>query len=149
MKLTQSIAALLIASFAGCSGYRLPVGYVKVDPPYDVRFRAVSADGSALTYRTEPNPENGDLVFWEKAVTNRLVEVRGYQLTDRQDVTNQSGASGVEMTFDYTQTGLDYVYLVALFVRGDRVHVFEAAGRRDTFTTDLPEIRKAIADWPL
>ncbi|HOL24823.1 MAG TPA: hypothetical protein PK235_00905 [Phycisphaerae bacterium] len=150
MRLAKYIAALLPAiCLYGCTGYRLPAGYVKVEPTYDVQFRAVSAEGSALTYRIEENPENGNLAFWEKAATNRLVEVRGYQLTDRQEVRNEHGTPGVEMTFDYSQIGIDYVYLLTMFVRGDRVHVFEAAGPRETFTPDLPAIRKAIAEWPL
>jgi hypothetical protein len=139
----------LILSAAGCSGYRLPAGYVKVDPPWDAQFKAVSAEGSALVYRTEENPENGNLAFWEKAVTNRLVDVGGYQRTDRQEIRNQNGVPGVELTFNRAQVGADYVYVLALYVRGNRVHVLEAAGPKDKFTADLPEIRKAILDWPL
>ncbi len=141
-------AGLLVTLTAGCS-HRLPAGYVKVDPPWDARFKAVSAEGSALTYRVESNPENGNLAFWEKATTNRLVEIGGYRRTDRQEIRNQNGAAGVQMTFDYAQVGVDYIYVLALYVRGDRVHVIEAAGPKDKFSADLPEIRKAITDWPL
>jgi hypothetical protein len=150
MQPTKFIAAALLALLAaGCSGYRLPAGYVKVDPPWDARFKAVSAEGSALIYRTEENPENGNLAFWEKAVTNRLVDVGGYQRTDRQEIRNKSGVPGVELTFEHAQVGVDYLYVLALYVRGGRVHVLEAAGPKDKFTPDLPDIRKAIIDWPL
>lgn len=150
MRTMKYTAAALLALFAaGCSGYRLPAGYVKVDPPGDARFKAVSAEGSALIYRTEENPENGNLAFWEKAITNRLVDVGGYQLNGRQDIRNKNGTPGVEMTFDRAQVGMSYVYVLALYVRGDRVHVLEAAGPKDKFTADLPEIRKAIIEWPL
>jgi len=144
-----AFAGLLMLLAAGCTGYRLPAGYVKVEPPWDAHFKAVSAEGSAMTYRTEENPKNGNLAFWEKAATNRLVEVGGYQRTDRQDICNKNGTPGVQMTFNYAQVGVDYVYVLALYVRGDRVHVLEAAGPKDKFTPDLPEIRKAIIDWPL
>jgi hypothetical protein len=144
-----AVVVLLILLAAGCSGYRLPAGYVKVDPPYDARFKAVSAEGSALIYRTEENPENGNLTFWEKAVTNRLVDVGGYQRTDRQDIHNQNGTPGVELTFAHAQVGVDYLYVLALYVRGNRVHVLEAAGPKDKFTADLPAIHKAFLEWPL
>ena len=150
MQSTKYIAvAILGVLAAGCTGYRLPAGYVKVEPPWDARFKAVSADGSALTYRTEENPKNGNLAFWEKAVTNRLVEVGGYQRTDRQDIHNKNGLAGVQMTFSYAQVGVDYVYVLGLYVRGDRLHVLEAAGPKDKFAADLPEIHKAIIEWPL
>lgn len=142
-------AVLCITLSAGCSGYRLPAGYVKVDPPWDARFKAVSAEGSALTYRVEQNPENGDLAFWEKAITNQLVEVRGYQRTAREEIRNRNGTPGVQMTFDYNQVGVEYVYVLGLYVRWGSVHVIEAAGPKDKFTTDQPEISKAIRDWPL
>jgi hypothetical protein len=150
MSITKYVVVGLLALFAaGCSGYRLPAGYVKVDPPFDARFKAVSAEGSALIYRTEENPENGNLTFWEKAVTNRLVDVGGYQRTDRQDIHNKNGTPGVELTFTHAQVGVDYLYVLALYVRGNRVHVLEAAGPKDKFAADQPAIHKAFLEWPL
>ncbi len=146
--LRRCLPLALAALTVGCQ-YPLPPGYVKVDPPWDVDFRAVSAEGSALTVRTEENPENGDLAFWEKAVRTRLVDVRGYKLAERKDVTHKGGTSGVEMTFDYVADGTDYSYLLTMFVKGDRVHLLEAAGVKEQIEPDLAAIRKSIHDWPL
>ena len=132
----------------GCQ-HTLPPGYVKVDPPWGFDFRAVSADGSALTSRIEENPENGDLAFWEKAITSRLVDVRGYQLAERTEVTLAQKTPGIEMTFDYTRDGIDYLYLLNLCVKGDRVRVFEAAGEKEKIVPELSAIREAIREWPL
>jgi hypothetical protein len=41
-----------------------------------------------------------------------------------------------------------YQYVVVCFVKGDRVHVFEAAGLKEKLAADLPELEKAILDWP-
>lgn len=139
-------AALMLA--VGCR-YPLPPGYVKVDPPRDVKFKAVSAEGSALTLRTEKNPENGDLAFWEKAITTRMTDVRGYKLANRKEVKHSNKTPGVELVFDYSREGMDYTYLVTLFIRMDRVYVFEAAGLKDKLAGDLDEIRKAIEQWPM
>lgn len=148
MKMICSAAGLLTAGMlTGCAG-KLPAGYVKARADYGLDLRAVSAEGSALTLRTEENPENGDLVFWEKAVHTRLTEVRGYQAVRRTEIRNGS-TSGIELTYDYTRAGVDYGYLVAILVRGSRVYVFEAAGPKPGFTADGPELRKAITAWPL
>ena len=139
-------AAPLIVALAGCTP-PLPKGYVRVDPSYGYDYRAVSAEGSALTMRTESNPENGDLAFWEKLVTERLTQVRGYLLKERREVTAGS-RKGLELTFEYTREGTAYLYTLTCFVSGREVRVFEAAGERDKLTADLPVIRQTIAAWP-
>ncbi|MBN1489391.1 MAG: hypothetical protein JXA69_05685 [Phycisphaerae bacterium] len=144
----QSITAASLALIcAGCA-HTLPAGYVKVDPGHAYRFRAVNADGAAFTLRTEENPENGDLVFWGKAIKRNLVDIKGYKLADERDVALRSAADAREMTFDYKRAGKEYTYLLTLVVSGRRVHIFEAAGEKERVAADLPEIRKVIAEWP-
>lgn len=132
----------------GCS-YPLPKGYVQAPVPYNARCRAVSADGSALMWSTESNPENGDLAYWEKAIQTRLIEVGGYTLDGRRDIANDRGLEGLEMVFTIHRDGMDYTYMVSLFIRGRTLHLFEAAGWKDRFMPDIPEIQKSIAAWPL
>ncbi len=138
----------LIALAGGCQ-YALPPGYVKVDPSWNTRFRAVSAEGSAITLRNESNPENGDLTFWKKAVKNQLLDVRGYKLVNHREISHAGQTPGVEMTFDYTKDGIDYTYMVMLLVKGRRVHCIEAAGVKDQIAPELPAIKDAVAKWPL
>lgn len=137
----------LLVMCVGC-GHALPAGYVRVDPEYPYRFRAVNAEGAAFTLRSEENPENGDLAFWERAVRRNLVDIKGYKLAEARDVTLSNGADARELTFDYERAGKQYTYLLTLLVKGRRVHVFEAAGEKEPLSADLPEIRKAIAAWP-
>lgn len=140
--LMPAIASLL----AGCAG-TIPQGYVKVDD-HEYRFRAVSADGSAMGLRIEENPENGDLTFWDKAIQRQMVEIKGYRLAARREIKSRSGRDGVEFMFEYRRDGADFTYLVSLFVQGREIRIFEAAGVRDKLATDLPEIRKSIQTWP-
>lgn len=142
------ILSVLLMSALGCS-YPLPKGYVQAPTPYNAKYRAVSADGSALMLSTESNPDNGDLAYWEKAIQTRLTEIGGYKLDNRREIANDHGLKGTEMTFSINQDGIDYVYMVSLFIRGRTIYIFEAAGRKDTFAPDIPEIQKSIAAWPL
>jgi hypothetical protein len=142
------LVAVAVWTFAGCQ-YPLPAGFVKVEPPYGLRFKAVSAEGEAVTLRVEPNPENGDLAFWEKAVSGRLVAYRGYKLVQRREVRLSSGTPGLEMAFDYQRDGIDYLYLVTLVVKGHSVYCIEAAGEKSRLSPQLPAIQNVIARWPL
>lgn len=140
------LPALLSLAAAGCQ-QPLPAGYVQVEPGWERTFRAVSAEGAAFTLRTETNPKNGDLVFWEKAISSRLVEIRGYQLAGRREVKHKTGTPGIEMTYDYKRDGVDYAYLLTVFVRGDKVYVFEGAGTKAQMATDMPKIQQSIQAW--
>ena len=142
------LAVVLLGSVVGCQ-YALPPGYVKVEPGFEYRFRAVSADGSAIALRTEENPENGDLAFWEKAVKGRLVDVRGYRLVERKEVSRREGKPGTEMTFDYERKGVAYCYVVMLFVDGRQVHSIEIAGLKQKIGPELPAIKEAVGKWSL
>ena len=147
MKRNIKCMAIALLMAAGCQ-YRLPPGYVEVEPSYHSNFRAVSAEGCALTLRTEDNPKNGDLGFWEKAIQSRLVGVGGYQQVSRQEVMNDK-TPGVEILYDYLRPDAAFNYMLTVFVKGGRVYVIEAAGTRERMAQDLPNIREAIQTWPL
>jgi hypothetical protein len=141
------LAFVMIGLLAGCQ-YAMPAGYVKVEAGPEYRFRAMSADASAITLRTEGNPENGDLAFWEKAARTRLTDVRGYRLADRKE-TSCGRLKGVQMSFDYEKAGVGYAYVVLLFVDGRKVHCIEIAGVKDKIAPQLVAIREAVGKWSL
>ncbi|HPD28530.1 MAG TPA: hypothetical protein PLL20_00935 [Phycisphaerae bacterium] len=143
-----ALAALLIGTVCGCR-YSLPPGFVKVDPIWDTRVRAVSAEGAAITLRVETNPENGDLAFWEKAIMTRLVEFRGYRLADRREIKHGDETPGVQMTFDYQRDGIDYTYVVNVMVKGRKVYCIEIAGEKTDIAPQLTAISDAVRKWPL
>ncbi|MDM8005775.1 MAG: hypothetical protein QUV05_06450 [Phycisphaerae bacterium] len=142
-----ALAVLLIGMVTGCQ-YPMPPGFVKVDPSWDTRVRAVSADGAAITMRAETNPENGDLAFWEKAIMARLVEFRGYKLADRKEIKHGE-TPGVQLTFDYQRDGIDYAYVITVVVKGRTVYCIEVAGDKKQLAPQLTAIADAVRKWPL
>lgn len=141
--------ACALAAVLGCEAMPTPKGYVRVDPPWNYTYRAVSADGAVVSVRTVENPRQGTLDFWAKAVSGELLDARGYKLAARQDVKGARGLPGIEMLMKTQVEGIDYAYLLTLFVKSDRVIVFEATGPAATLDADLPAIRNAIASSSL
>jgi hypothetical protein len=118
-------------------------GYVNVDPPWT---RVSSGFGGRVgaTYRFESNPGN---VIWPSGESDDEPAVRSRQnrRTDRQENRTQNVRGRCAGTFpDYAQVGVDYNYVLALYVARDRVHLIEAAGPKAQYLADLPEIRKRI-----
>ncbi len=143
-----ALAVLLIGMVTGCQ-YPMPPGFVKVEPTSDTSVRAVSADGAAITLRTETNPENGDLAFWEKSILARLVDFRGYKLVERKEIQHGNGTPGVQMTFDYQRDGIDYTYVITVLVKGRTVYCIEVAGDKKQIAPQLSAIADAVRKWPL
>lgn len=143
-----ALATLLIGTVCGCQ-YSLPPGFVKVDPTWGTRVRAVSAEGAAITLRAETNPENGDLAFWEKSILARLVEFRGYKLADRKEIEHDDETPGVQMTFDYQRDGINYTYVITVLVKGRTVYCIEVAGEKKQIAPQLTAISDAVRKWPL
>lgn len=143
-----ALAVLVVGMVCGCQ-YSLPPGFVKVDPTWDTRVRAVSAEGAAITLRAETNPENGDLAFWEKAIMARLVEFRGYKLAERKEIKHGDQTPGVELTFDYQRDGIDYAYVITVLVKGRTVYCIEVAGDKKQIAPQLTAIADAVRKWPL
>jgi hypothetical protein len=140
----RCVAAASLLGLFGCEAMPAPKGYVRVDPPPAYAYRAVSADGAVLSVRTVDNPREGTLEFWGKAITNELVASRGYKLEARQDVTSDRGRPGLEMTMRTQIEGIEYVYLLTVFVKSNQVMVFEATGPVKSIEPDLDAIRRAI-----
>ncbi len=138
------LAAGAAAALFGCDAMPTPKGFVRVDPPQSYTYRAVSADGAVLSVRTEENPRDGTLEFWSRAIGNELIDARGYKLDARRDVKSLGGTPGVEMLMKSQLQGVDYLYLLTVFVKSERVIVFEAAGPVSTLESDVDAIREAV-----
>ncbi len=79
----------------------------------------------------------------------RLVNYRGYKLTDRRISTQSDGTTGLEMTYDYEREGHAYMYAVRLVVKGRRVYCVEVAGEKELIEPQWAAIRQAVDRWPL
>jgi len=143
------IIALSATGFCGCQAMETPPGYVRLDPVMGYDYRAVSADGAVISVRTVENPRDATLAFWNKAITNELVEARSYKLDAKQDVRSDRGTPGTAMLLRTQVEGIEYLYLLTVFVKSQHVIVFEATGPAPTIETDLPAIRRAVLASPL
>ncbi len=148
MKPTIVAAAVLcVLGAGGCQPkLDLPDGFVEVpdraDGLYDLR--AVSADGVALAVRTHSNPDGGTLEFWAEAVRNELTTARGYQLLTDEPVESAAGEAGRLMTLSARRGGVEFTYLVAVYVPGRKVSVVEAGGRADAVKGRLGALKNAM-----
>jgi hypothetical protein len=142
---------LLVAAGAlavGCvPSMRLPPGFVSTDAPAggEYHVRAVSADGVVVALRREANRDEAGIDFWTKAVTNELVQRRGYRLKETETHPDGSDVPARLLTFTHERQGVAYLYLVNLFVQPDTILIAEAGGEADDVEAVLPEIKKAFA----
>lgn len=139
------IGAMLL--LVGCQAQSMtpPPGFVAVADAnrgiYD--YRAVSADGAVVAVRTQPNPNGADLAFWSKASTSQLQE-KGYKLQHSEDIATPSGLKGQLLEFTQTRAGTPYTYLLAIFVRQDKVVLTEAGGKAEQLQPLRDEIKKSL-----
>jgi len=141
-----TIMLALAAIAPGCSPTMdLPANFVDVDQPHDAYdLRAVSADGVVVALRSEDNPDRGTLDFWAKAIQQELTARPGYTLTANDPVTSASGDDGVLLAFDVKKEATEMKYLLAVFLKFDKVVIAEAAGPADAVNPIRPELRTAL-----
>jgi len=140
------VAAVLLA--AGCApSMRLPAGFVSTDdaPGGEYHVRGISADGVVVALRSEKNRDEADLDFWTKAVTNELVQRRGYRLQESAPHPKGADVPARLLTFSADKQGVTYLYLVNLIVRPDTILIAEAGGKAEAVKAVLPKVKKAFA----
>ena len=141
-------ATVWLALFPGCAMHTMdiPANFVAVDKSaldgYDVR--AVSADGVAVGLRSQSNPKNGSVEFWAEAIQNELTASKGYKLEKEEPLTSASGASGKLLVFSAQQSGADFTYMLAVFVRGDAILIAEAGGKADAVKPKMDALKAAL-----
>ncbi len=113
--------------------------------PYRMRreSRAVSPDDVLLRVRAERHRPRADLTFWEEAVRGRMIAA-GYQEVSHQRIT-ADGGEGMLLELTAPLGTDDYTYLLAVFLRGGKIIVVEAAGEITRFAERRAEIIAAIA----
>jgi hypothetical protein len=131
---------LVLALAAGCGrparivSSLLPTGFVGVDPGSYV-WRGMSGDGVLVGLRSFENTPQSTLDFWTKVVRNELESARGY-------VHEASEMVGAAQSMLFAADGESY-YL-AITVTPGRIWVFEAGGRRDDVTRELPALKAFV-----
>jgi len=135
-------------ALAGCAPHtmRVPPDFV----PFDKEdfgthhLRAISADGVVVGLKSEMNLKEATLDFWAQALTNELVESKGYRHEKTDDVTSETGTPGKFLTFTTETRGVAFTYVVALFVQPEVILIAEAGGKTDALKPKLDAVRKAL-----
>ena len=109
-------------------------------------FRAVSPEGVVYRVRAEANEPKAELTFWREALKKRMVDA-GYTFITESDI-RASDKAGYLLELAAPQGPMDFGYLVAVFVDGNKLVVAEAAGevtkvrdRRKDLVTAMTAIR--------
>jgi hypothetical protein len=127
---------------APAKGLKLPVPEGFAAYHERKRLRAASPDGVVYRVRVQKNKPEADLAFWEEAMRTRMFEA-GYHLVDEQRI--QSGdREGALLELSAADGENDQSYLVAVFVDGSKLIVFEAAGEVERFGPRQDAIHASI-----
>jgi hypothetical protein len=139
-------AAMVATMVAGCSHtMALPPGFVQLgscDARGDYLVRGISADKAVVALEQHPNPKNGTLEFWVHAMKDEMKTGRGYELSNEENVTSQSGQTGHMMTFK--QESQDMRYVVCVYVDWQTVLVAQAGGKTAAIEPRMNDIRQAM-----
>jgi len=149
MRQVTLVVALAAVAAVGCTAHTmtLPANFVPFDKPGGGMYfaRGVSADGVVVGLRSEQNRKEGTIDFWAEAVRNQLTEGKGYRFQGGEDVACASGQRGRLLTFTADESGVNFTYLIALFVQPQAVLIAEAGGKTEALKAKTDEIKKAFA----
>jgi len=138
-------------ALAGCAGGMKSVG-VKAPAPEGFavhaagagkEMRALSPDGVLYSARALDNEPVADLAFWKSALKTRMSQAGYRVLGDSSFATAGADAALLKLAAPLGQK--DYLYFVAISVRGKKIWVVEAAGEAARFHAREAEILKAMA----
>jgi|GEM_PF-2533116 hypothetical protein len=127
----------------GAVNMQLPDGFVVVQRKRN-ELKAVTAADARLSIRKLAVSKNGDIGFWSDALTNHLVDHRGYELVTERTVRDGRGGEGRELTFDVVASGKPTRYLVTMFVKPRHVWSRHNVMRVTEFVAPKEEFQQQV-----
>ncbi|MBI3179145.1 MAG: hypothetical protein HYZ27_05755 [Deltaproteobacteria bacterium] len=137
------VAVVGAALISSCTGFdaTIPEGFAEFDDWFEAR--GVSAEGVVFRVRSEKNEPKADLAFWREALKKRMLDA-GYALMSESEVkAGEEPGYFLELAAPVGQQ--DYTYGVALFIRGSKLVLVEAAGEVTRYAQHRQAILAAIA----
>ena len=137
-----AILALLASS---CVSVQSPLGYASTDYTGMYEHKAISTDGNTFAMQEVKNQDkkNGTLVYWAEAMKKQMTLSRGYVFAEEGEFRSGEGP-GRWQQYAYKYKGADYLYIVGIVVDGGTIYVMEAAGEKERFVNDIPNVKKAF-----
>lgn len=144
VKILFAALLLILCLVMGCvhttagNGKRIPAGFA----PYTQagKIKAVSPEGIIYRVRSVDNKPFAELTFWKEALKKRMLDAGYIFLNEAPIEADAQEGYLLELTAPYGQQ--DYTYLMAVFVRGKKIIIAEAAGE----VSDLAARRAAILE---
>ncbi len=147
-RLAALLSALALHGCGAAFSMDLPRRFVALDEDeQELRgyaMRGTTADGVVLAVREVENEPEGDLVFYQEAITLEMRDRRGYALLDDAEIRAASGETGRLLRFGHDEEGEAYRYWMAIFVAGDRLFLVEAGGAETVFAPVESDVEAAI-----
>ncbi len=150
MRFTLAFLLASVSVLAGCDPQpgklEIPDSFVALSAsqswPYETR--AVSADGVVVALRQEANPKSGTLAFWTQAITDKMTRDKGYTLAGSEAFTSRTGRTGRKLHLTRTIRGMEFIYLMAIYVEGQTVRIVEAGGRAEHVQPQMQELEETL-----
>ena len=143
--------AFLTAALFGCAGgpkfvavkAETPEGFARDKGGAGKETRFLSPDGVMYSVRSVPNKPVADLAFWKTALHTRMSQA-GYRVLGDSSIT-VGGVEGSLLRLAAPLGQKDYLFLVALSMRGKDIRVAEAAGEASLMRAREQAVLKALA----
>ena len=143
-KILFAALPLLLCLVMGCvhttagNAERIPAGFAPYTQSGEIK--AVSPEGVVYRVRSVDNKPFAELTFWKEALKKRMLDAGYIFLTEAPIEADAQEGYLLELTAPYGQQ--DYTYLVAVFVRGNKITIAETAGE----VSDLAARRDAVLE---
>jgi hypothetical protein len=142
---------LLALSLAGCAAKPkftavkavTPEGFARDKGGAGKETRFLSPDGVMYSVRSVPNKPVADLAFWKTALRTRMSQA-GYRVLGDSSIS-VGGVEGSLLRLAAPLGQKDYLFLVALSMRGNEIRVAEAAGEASLMRAREAAVLKALA----
>lgn len=150
-KILFAAQLIILCLVMGClhttagNGKLIPAGFASYTQAG--KIRAVSPEGVVYRVRTEDNKPFAELAFWKEALKKRMLDAGSIFLNESPIEADAQEGYLLELTAPYGQQ--DYTYLVAVFVRGKKIVIAEAAGEVSDLATRRAAVLEAIQNLKL
>lgn len=150
MNRLQLVVMVLVLGTVGCGPVAMlkkPEGYAQYQEALP-HFKVISATGVRLQARDVPNDPKADVGLWTESV-QLFLKSQGYQIINVSDVPVKDGQPGKRILALYRYHERDFAYLVALFVREDRVFLVEGGGPFQEYQADQARVEATLRTFAI
>lgn len=135
------LALLVLLSACQPQAMQRPDGFASYEK-VSKAHKAISPERVVYRVRSHDNEGDASLDFWKTALRTHMRD-SGYVTLEESDIM-ADGDQGFVLTLAAPFDARDYTYLIALFVHGDKLVVFESAGESSWFEKYREDIIKTI-----